>query len=326
LNNKDQDQVNIKEECTHKNTKSEGGYLVCQDCGLILNEDLQFDRYKEDKYFISQQDYEKHMRVKDSKARQDPAINEKYRRLKILERWYRDYELSFAEQKRTIDLLKSYGIGLNVDQIKFQQIKQRYLKYNKNHRKTYQNMVIIFLAIIWMEIKDTTNIRIEKFIEVCNELGHKINKKMLNNAMQKIKKTEEAWIKFKNESEIENEIKNRIKILFQKDLNNIPYEKLKEHFLDKSDYEKLKVEMQILADKYINNISYEYLKNLNYKAFTAGLIYYIGQTFDKSRKKIFTQSLIEETTKFSSTTIRKKYHILKDILGHPKKQSNLLIN
>jgi len=327
LDNKDQ--VNINEECAHKNTKSEGDYLVCQDCGLILSEDLQFDRYKEDKYLISQQDYEKHMRVKDSKARQDPAINEKYRRLKILERWYRDYESSFTEQKRTIDLLKSYGIGLNIDQIKFQQIKQRYLKYNKNHRKTYQNMVIIFLAIIWLEIKDTTNVRIEKFIEVCNELGHKINKKMLNNAMQKVKKTEkteEAMIKFKNEFEIEYEIKNRIKILFQKDLNNIPYGKLKGNFVDKSDYEKLKVEMQLLADKYINNISYQYLKNMNYKAFTAGLIYYIGQTFDKSRKKIFTQSLIEETTKFSSTTIRKKYHFLKGILGNPKKQSNLLKN
>ncbi len=73
-----------------------------------------------------------------------------------------------------------------------------------------------------------------------------------------------------------------------------------------------------MADEYLINISYDHLKNLNYKAFTAGLIYYIGQTLDKERK-IFTQSLIEETTKFSSTTIRKKYHFLEDILGDPRK-------
>ncbi|MFX1310675.1 MAG: hypothetical protein ACFE8C_13315, partial [Promethearchaeota archaeon] len=73
-------------------------------------------------------------------------------------------------------------------------------------------------------------------------------------------------------------------------------------------------------DKLLKKISYEELKNLNYKAFTAGLIYYVGQSLKSDKRKIFTQSLIEETTSFSSTTIRKKYHILKNILGLPQSQ------
>ena len=79
--------------------------------------------------------------------------------------------------------------------------------------------------------------------------------------------------------------------------------------------------MQLLADKFLNEISYDYLKNLNYKAFAAGLIYYIGQSLDREKRKIFTQSLIEETTSFSSTTIRNKYNLLKKILGTPHEQA-----
>ena len=75
--------------------------------------------------------------------------------------------------------------------------------------------------------------------------------------------------------------------------------------------------MLLLADKILKLIPYEDIQNLNYKAFTAGLIYYIGQTLEN--KKIFTQSLIESATKFSSTTIRKKFHVLKKILGDPHK-------
>ncbi|MBY9009735.1 MAG: hypothetical protein KGD74_07720, partial [Candidatus Lokiarchaeota archaeon] len=111
------------------------------------------------------------------------------------------------------------------------------------------------------------------------------------------------------------EIKNKIKILFQKDLNNINFERVEQHFSSEIDYTKLKLEMQLLADKILQKINYQQILNMNYKAFTAGLIYYIGQTLDN--RKIFTQSIVEQTSRFSSTTIRKKYHILIDILGDP---------
>ena len=147
---------------------------------------------------------------------------------------------------------------------------------------------------------------------------------MLNNAMLKIKKTEKIWNKYKTQEDVEKEIKNRIKILFEKDLNNIPYNRVKNIVPSKREYEKLKVELLLVADKLLKQIPYDKLKNLNYKAFTAGLIYYIGQTLEgKENRKIFTQALIEETTKFSSTTIRKKFHILKDVLGDPNEQRQL---
>jgi len=305
--------------CQHKNIKKDAGFYVCQDCGLILDENVVFEG---NLYFSdsdSQRDYERRIRISDSKALQDPIIKEKYERIKTLEKWFRDYESDFTEQKKTIDLLKSYGIGLNIDSIKYQTVKDRYLKYNKYHRHTYQNMVIIFLAIVWMEIKDTTNIRIESFIKASRELGHKVNKKMLNNAMLKVKRTEKMLNKkYKNVSDIEKDIKNKIKIVFQKGLNVIAFEKVSDQIKTEEQFNKLKLDMMLMVDEYLINISYDHLKNLNYKAFTAGLIYYIGQTLDKERK-IFTQSLIEEITKFSSTTIRKKYHLLVDILGDPRK-------
>jgi len=176
-------------------------------------------------------------------------------------------------------------------------------------------MVIIFLAIVWMEIKDTTNIRIEQYIDACNELGHKINKKMLNNAMSKVKKAEKEEKRegLKTVEQIESEIKEKIKVLFQKDLNGIPYGEIEQHFRERREYEKLKIEMQLKANKVLNEISYEDLRNSNYKAFTAGLIYYIGQMLPN--RKIFTQSLVEKTTNFSNTTIRKKYKLLKKLLS-----------
>ncbi|NVM36499.1 MAG: hypothetical protein HWN81_12960 [Candidatus Lokiarchaeota archaeon] len=304
--------------CSHKNIKKDSGFYVCQDCGLIMEDKLAFeDTIPTSEFFTdSQRDYERRIRVGDSKALQDPIIKEKYDRIKILEKWFRDYESDFTEQKKTIELLKSHEIGLNIDNVKYKGIKDRYLKYNKYHRHNYQNMVIIFLAILWIEIKDTTNIRIEEFIKVSRELGHKINKKMLNSAMLKIKRTENMLKSKKTTLDLEKEIKNRIKVVFQKDLNNIPYQKVQELFLDKVEYEKVKMEMLLLVDKILNKISYKQIQNLNYKAFTAGLIYYIGQTLDN--RKIFTQSLIESTSKFSSTTIRKKFHVLKDLLGDPQ--------
>ena len=296
----------------------DGPYIVCKDCGLIVDEGLEFETSSSASFYSdSQQAYERKIRVSDSRATQDPKIKQKYEKLKTLDKWFRDYHTNFSEQKKSIDLLKSYGIGLNIDNVKYQHIKDRYLRYNKYHRQTYQNMIIIFLAIVWMEIKDTTNIRVEEFIEVARELGHKINKKMLNNAMEKISRTETNLDDKTalSTSQLEQEIKKKIKILFQKDMNNISFDEIKEHVPTKEDFNKLKIDMQLIADRILKSIPYKYLQNLNYKAFTAGLIYYIGQTL--KNPKIFTQSLVEKTSRFSSTTIRKKFHILKDLLGDP---------
>ncbi|TFF89894.1 MAG: hypothetical protein EU548_05770 [Promethearchaeota archaeon] len=170
-----------------------------------------------------------------------------------------------------------------------------------------------------MEIKDTTNVRLEEYIEVCNELGHKINKKMLNNAMLKILKSENRWKKKSiSKAKLEEQIKKKIKILFQKNINDIRYKEVKEYFDDKQEFNKLKIDMLLRLDKILKVISYNQIKNLNYKAFTAGLLYYIGQSLGKENKKIFIQSLIETVTNFSSTTIRKKYHLLIDLLGEPE--------
>ncbi len=304
--------------CTHQNLMQDGPYIVCKDCGLIVDEGLEFETSSSASFYSdSQQAYERKIRVGDSRATQNPKIKQKYEKLKTLDKWFRDYHTNFSEQKKTIDLLKSYEIGLNIDNVKYQHIKKRYLRYNKYHRQTYQNMIIIFLAIVWMEIKDTTNIRVEEFIKTSRELGHKINKKMLNNAMEKITRTETNLDDKQtlSISQLEREIKKKIKILFQKDMNNIPFEELKEYIADQEEFNKLKIDMQLIADRILTSIPYRYLQNLNYKAFTAGLIYYIGQTLENP--KIFTQSLVEKTSRFSSTTIRKKFHILKDLLGDP---------
>ena len=283
---------------------------VKQETKEFVQDDSQF-------YSDSQLDYERRIRKSDSRAMQNPKVKQKYDKIKTLNKWYQDYQSSFAEQKKTIELLKSYGIGLNIDNVKYKEIKDRYLKYNKYHRHTYQNMVIIFLAIVWMAIKDTTNIRVEQFINAAQELGHKINKKMLNNAMHKVKRTEDTFNKqAKTIYDLEKEIKGKIKILFQKDLNQIPYDEVHSYFESKTEYQKLKLEMQKRANKILNEIAYSDIQNLNYKAFTAGLIYYIGQTLENP--KIFTQHLIEKSSKFSSTTIRKKFNVLKEILGEPE--------
>ena len=303
-------------ECKHKNIKLEGGYYVCQDCGLIDKDQIAFEKASSPNFYSeSQLDYERKIRISDSRATQDPKTKARFEQIKTLSKWFKDSQSSFAEQKKTISMLKSYGIGLNIDKAKYNEIKDKYLRYNKYHRQTYENMVIIFLAIIWMEIKETTNVRIEDFIKASKELGHKINKKMLNNAMLKVKRTDKRLKGYKNAINLEEDIKNKIKILFQKDLNNINFKRVEQHFSSKSEYTRLKLEMQLVAAKILQKISYEQIQNLNYKAFTAGLIYYIGQTLDNF--KIFTQNIVEQTSRFSSTTIRKKYHILIDILGDP---------
>jgi len=309
-------------ECSHEKVKKEGGFLVCQDCGMTFEEYLDFSDANRSYNSTIQSDYERNIRIRNSKALQDPKAKEYYDRIIKTELWYRTQN-SFTEQRKTIEFLKGYDI--NIDIVKSEAIKKRYLRYNRNHRKSYQNMVIILLAIIWMEIKDTTNIRIERFIEISNELGHKINKKMLTNAMLKVKNTETLWTKVRSTQDMEHEIKTRIKILIGKGLNNIPYQKVKDHISSRNDYDKLKIEIQLIANKLLNEIPYENLKNINFKAFTAGLIYYIGQTLDKESRKIYTQAHIQNATKFSSTTIRKKFHALKVILGDPQEQKNLLL-
>jgi len=305
--------------CTHKNVKQERGYFVCQDCGIILEDYVAFESSSRSDYFSeSRLKYEQKIRISNSKATQDPKTKKRYDQINTLNIWFRDYQSNFSEQKKTIDILKGYGIGLNIDSVKYQEIKAKYLQYNKHHRQTYENMVIIFLAIVWMEIKETTNVRIEEFIKKTRELGHKINKKMLNNAMEKVKRTERRIELKINESasNLEEQIKNKIKILFQKDLNNILFKDIKQHFSSKSEYNKLKLDMQLIANKVLNKITYEQIQSSNHKAFTAGLIYYIGQSLEN--RKIITQSIVERTSRFSSTTIRKKYNLLKEILGDPQ--------
>ena len=303
--------------CTHKNVKQERGYFVCQDCGLISEDRVAFEPSARSDYFSdSRLEYERKIRTSNSKAIQDPKTKKRYDQINILNKWFRDYQSSFSEQKKTIDLLKGYGIGLSIDSVKFKDIKAKYLQYNKYHRQTYENMVIIFLAIVWMEIKETTNVRIEEYIKITRELGHKINKKMLNNAMIKVKRTERRLKNAESASNLEEQIKNKIKILFQKDLNNILFKDVKQHFSNKTEYNKLKLDMQLIANKILNKTTYEQIQSSNHKAFTAGLIYYIGQSLEN--RKIFTQSIVERTSRFSSTTIRKKFNVLKKILGDPQ--------
>ncbi len=303
--------------CVHKNVKQERGYFVCQDCGIILEDYVAFESSSRSDYFSdSRLEYERKIRTGNSKAIQDPKTKKRYDQINTLNKWFRDYQSNFSEQKKTIDLLKGYGIGLNIDSVKYREIKAKYLQYNKHHRQTYENMVIIFLAIIWMEIKETTNVRIEEFIKRTRELGHKINKKMLSNAMEKVKRTERRLKIAESASNLEEQIKNKIKILFQKDLNNILFKDVKQHLSNEVEYNKLKLDMLLKANKILNKIKYEQIQSSNHKAFTAGLIYYIGQSLEN--RKIFTQSIVERTSRFSSTTIRKKYNTLKKILGDPQ--------
>jgi len=107
---------NSDNECTHKNINKESGFLVCQDCGLILDENIAFEtpiNGKYDKYVGSQQEYERNIRIRDSKALQHPTVKKQYERISTLKKWYRDYETSFTEQRKTIVLLKNYGFNIN---------------------------------------------------------------------------------------------------------------------------------------------------------------------------------------------------------------------
>ena len=106
-------------ECKHKNIKLESGYYVCQDCGLIDKDQIAFEKASSpDFYSESQLDYERKIRISDSRATQDPKTKARFEQIKTLSKWFKDSQSSFAEQKKTISMLKSYGIGLNIDKAK----------------------------------------------------------------------------------------------------------------------------------------------------------------------------------------------------------------
>ena len=96
-------------ECSHENTKADGGFLVCQDCGMVLEDKMAFESSKSSSdYSDSQRDYERRIKLGDSRAKQDPKIKEHYDKIQTLEKWFRDSKSTFTEQKRLIELLKSY--------------------------------------------------------------------------------------------------------------------------------------------------------------------------------------------------------------------------
>ena len=135
--------------------------------------------------------------------------------------------------------------------------------------------------------------------------------------MEKVKRTKRKK-KIADTTQLEVAIKEKVKLLLEKDLNYIPFEEHTEIIPDHEKFDQLKMSLLILANELLEKIPYENIQSLNYKAFTAGLIYFLGQTLDSEKRKLFTQSIIESATTFSSTTIRKKYHILREILGDPK--------
>ncbi len=114
-------------ECSHDNVKQDGRFFVCQDCGEVLDDEMAFAKnvsvsgtyYDSD----SQRDYERKIKISDSMAKKDPRIKQKYDKIQTLNKWYADYKSSFTEQKKTLDLLKSYGIGLNIDKVMYKHIK-----------------------------------------------------------------------------------------------------------------------------------------------------------------------------------------------------------
>ncbi|MFX0032559.1 MAG: TIR domain-containing protein [Candidatus Hodarchaeota archaeon] len=81
-------------ECQHKNIEQKGGYLVCKDCGLTFEDRIAFEESLSPiSYSDSQVDYERKIRLSDSKATHDPKIKQKYDQIKTLDKWYRDYHI-----------------------------------------------------------------------------------------------------------------------------------------------------------------------------------------------------------------------------------------
>ena len=64
-------------ECSHDNVQEDGGYLVCQECGMVIEDKMAFERpITSNDYSESQRDYERKIKIRDSKAKQDPKIKE----------------------------------------------------------------------------------------------------------------------------------------------------------------------------------------------------------------------------------------------------------
>ncbi len=317
--------------CSHKNLLRDRGHIVCKDCGLILSEDITIlkDNFPYSSELENQQRiYEYRIKKLDKAALQDPIIKLKYDKIKKLGKWYKDSKTNFTRQKSEIDLLKNHNI--QIDSVQFESIKKKYLTYLKNFKKPFQNMILIFFAIIWDEIKDSTNIRIERYLEICNEIGHKINKKMLNNAVIKVstikvkKKKDKDYVltfikkeKKQLKLELEKKLKEQIKFLFNREINRISYHLVSNYIENEEKFENMKIQMQLLAYKVLKLIPYKFINSVNLKAFTAGFFYYISQI--SPFKKIFTQKIIadEEVSDFSATTIRKQFNYIKQFLGEP---------
>ena len=72
-------------DCQHKNLRQEGGFFVCQDCGLIEKDQIAFEKIPAPAFYSdSQIEYERKIRVNDSKAIQDPETRKRYEQIKTL--------------------------------------------------------------------------------------------------------------------------------------------------------------------------------------------------------------------------------------------------
>ena len=77
--------MNDKKKCEHKNTKTEGGYIVCRDCGIVLGDDLEFEGVSPiNEYSDSQREYESAIRRRDSRSKQYPKIKKHYNKILTL--------------------------------------------------------------------------------------------------------------------------------------------------------------------------------------------------------------------------------------------------
>ena len=72
-------------ECEHKNLRQEGGFFVCQDCGLTEKDQIAFEKTPiQEFYSDSQLEYERKIRISDSKAIQNPVTRRRYEQINTL--------------------------------------------------------------------------------------------------------------------------------------------------------------------------------------------------------------------------------------------------
>ena len=102
---------NFTEEngCSHKNIKQEGGFFVCQDCGLIEKDQIAFERTPIPEFYSnSQLEYERKIRVSDSKAIQDPETRRRYEQIKTLNKWLEEESAQTLDHAKVIPV-ESFG-------------------------------------------------------------------------------------------------------------------------------------------------------------------------------------------------------------------------